>query len=92
MIAEHDTVGTLLKRYGHGPGSDEPLVEYDGSGTRTYLAADVRGSVVPQFDERWVEHLALRASLSAPRHDVLTDTTARRLLLKPFGAAVLDDQ
>ena len=39
---------TVLRRYVHGPGVDEPLVEYVGSGTsnRTFLIANERGSVV----------------------------------------------
>ncbi len=47
LIAEYDG-GTVLKRYVHGPGIDEPLVEYEGSGTndRTFLIADERGSIV----------------------------------------------
>ncbi len=38
----------MLRRYVHGPGSDEPLVWYEGSGTsdRRFLHADERGSVV----------------------------------------------
>lgn len=40
--------GTLLRRYAYGPGEDEPLVWYEGSGTtdRRWLHADERGSVV----------------------------------------------
>ena len=38
----------LLRRYVYGPGTDEPLVWYEGTGTgnRRYLAADERGSIV----------------------------------------------
>jgi RHS repeat-associated protein len=38
----------LLRRYVHGPGTDEPIVWYEGSGTsdRRFLTADERGSVV----------------------------------------------
>ena len=38
----------LLRRYVHGPGVDEPLVWYEGSGTsdRRFLHADERGSIV----------------------------------------------
>ena len=48
IIAEYDAAGTVLKRYVHGPGLDEPLVWYEGSGTndRRYLLADERGSVI----------------------------------------------
>jgi YD repeat-containing protein len=46
LIAEHDYHGlALLRRYVHGPGTDEPLVWYEGSGTadRRWLVADERG-------------------------------------------------
>jgi RHS repeat-associated protein len=38
--------GAITKRYVFGPGADEPLVEYDASGTKTYLVSDERGSVI----------------------------------------------
>jgi RHS repeat-associated protein len=39
--------GGLLRRYVHGPGIDEPLVWYEGSGTgsKTWLYADHQGSI-----------------------------------------------
>jgi RHS repeat-associated protein len=42
----------LLLRYVHGPGSDEPLVWYEGAGTtdRRFLHADERGSVAAISD------------------------------------------
>ena len=42
----------LLRRYVHGPGVDEPLVWYEGSGTanRRWLLADERGSVIAITD------------------------------------------
>lgn len=48
LIGEWSTSATLLKRYVHGPGSDEPLVWYEGSGTsdRRWLHADERRSIV----------------------------------------------
>jgi RHS repeat-associated protein len=46
MIAEYDQAGALQKRYVWGPGTDEPLVQYDAAGTRTWMSADERGSVV----------------------------------------------
>ena len=48
LIAEYNGSNAMLRRYVHGPGSDEPLVWYEGSGTsdRRYLHADERGSVV----------------------------------------------
>ncbi|WP_306520998.1 RHS repeat domain-containing protein [Rheinheimera sp.] len=50
LIAEYNAAGTLLKRYVHGVGSDDPLVSFDGSGTSspTYLLADERGSIVAE--------------------------------------------
>jgi RHS repeat-associated protein len=47
MIAEYDGAGTMLARYVHGPGIDQPLVRYDGSGTtnKQSLHADERGSI-----------------------------------------------
>ena len=43
---------TVLKRYVHGPGSDEPLVWFEGSGTSNprFLHADERGSIVAISD------------------------------------------
>jgi RHS repeat-associated protein len=43
-IAEYNTSGQLLRRYVHGPGTDEPLIWYEA--TRNWLHADERGSVV----------------------------------------------
>jgi RHS repeat-associated protein len=39
---------TFLRRYVHGPGTDEPLVWYEGSGTanKRFLHADERGSII----------------------------------------------
>ncbi|MES2045294.1 MAG: hypothetical protein V4475_15585, partial [Pseudomonadota bacterium] len=54
MIGEYDTSAVLQRRYVHGPGSDEPLVEYDKSGgsyARVWLHADERGSVVAQSND-----------------------------------------
>ena len=47
LIAEYSG-STVLRRYVHGPGVDEPLVQYDGTGTsnRTFLIADERGSII----------------------------------------------
>jgi RHS repeat-associated protein len=53
---------TVLRRYVHGDGADEPLVWYEGAGTtaterrwlmadeRRWLMADERGSIVPVID------------------------------------------
>ena len=47
LIAEYSG-STVLRRYVHGPGIDDPLVQYDGTGTgsRTFLIADERGSII----------------------------------------------
>ncbi len=47
LIGEYSG-STLLRRFVHGPGVDEPIVWYEGSGTsdRRSLVADERGSVV----------------------------------------------
>jgi RHS repeat-associated protein len=50
LIAEYSGAGTLLRRYVHGSGVDEPLVWYEGSSvsssTRRYLHANHQGSIV----------------------------------------------
>jgi RHS repeat-associated protein len=51
-IAEYDGTGSLLRRYAHGPGDDDPLVQYEGSSLtdRRWLHTDERGSVVASSD------------------------------------------
>lgn len=46
MIAEYEG-NTIKKRYVHGPGIDEPLAEYTGTGIndKIWLVSDVRGSI-----------------------------------------------
>lgn len=48
LVAEYDGAGTLLRRYVHGPGIDEPLVWYEGSTTtaKSWLYADHLGSSI----------------------------------------------
>jgi RHS repeat-associated protein len=50
LIGEYNSSGTLLNRYVHGIGTDDPLVWYVGSGTSNtrYLLADERGSIVAE--------------------------------------------
>ncbi|MGK6320617.1 RHS repeat domain-containing protein [Sphingomonas sp. DT-204] len=45
--------GVIAKRYVHGPGTDDPIVAYDGAGTasRRWLDADERGSVIRITDD-----------------------------------------
>ncbi|MEA3015888.1 MAG: hypothetical protein QOI38_610 [Sphingomonadales bacterium] len=53
LTAEIDAASnTILRRWVHGPGIDEPLVQYEGSGTtnRLWLLADERGSIVAESD------------------------------------------
>jgi RHS repeat-associated protein len=52
LAIEYNASGTVLRRYVHGPGMDEPLVWYEGSGTsdRRWLHADERGSIVAVSD------------------------------------------
>jgi RHS repeat-associated protein len=52
MVGEYDGSNILLRRYVHGPWSDEPLVQYDGAGTgtRRWLVADQQGTVVAITD------------------------------------------
>lgn len=52
LTAEIDATNTILRGWVHGPGVDEPLVQYEGSGTtnRLWLHPDERGSIVAQSD------------------------------------------
>jgi RHS repeat-associated protein len=51
-IQEADPFGTVLRRYVPGPGVDEPVVWYEGSGTldRRWFHTDERGSVIAVSD------------------------------------------
>jgi len=49
LSGEYDGSGNLLRRYIHGPGTDEPLVWLEGpmaSATVNYLHADHQGSII----------------------------------------------
>jgi len=52
LIGEYNSSNALQRRYVFGPGSDEPLVQYEGSGTSTrrWFHADERGSVAAVSD------------------------------------------
>ena len=55
LVAEYDPYsGALLKRYAHGSGVDEPLVQYNGTfvgpAYRRYLHADHQGSIIAHTD------------------------------------------
>ncbi|MEO1211831.1 MAG: RHS repeat-associated core domain-containing protein, partial [Cyanobacteria bacterium J06638_20] len=48
LVAELDATGTILRRYVHGAGVDDPLVWYEGAALtdKRYLTADERGSII----------------------------------------------
>ncbi|MDR6539663.1 RHS repeat-associated core domain-containing protein, partial [Variovorax soli] len=49
LIAEYDAAGTAIqRRYVHGPGTDEPIVWYEGAGTtaKNWFYTDHLGSIV----------------------------------------------
>ena len=48
MIGEYNSSNVLLRRFVFGPGVDEALVWYEGTGVsdRRYVVADERGSIV----------------------------------------------
>lgn len=52
MITELDGSNAVVRRFVYGPGEDEPIVWYEGSGTtnRRWLHADERGSIVSISD------------------------------------------
>ena len=53
LTVERDwNTAAITRRYVHGPGIDEPLVRYDGTGTsnRIWLHQDERGSVIALSD------------------------------------------
>ena len=49
LVAEYGSTNTLLRRYVHGPGADDPLIWYEGSGVASTalrrLRTDHQGSV-----------------------------------------------
>lgn len=48
MIGEYNASNAIQRRYVHGPGTDEPILWYEGSGLsdKRYLTADERGTVI----------------------------------------------
>jgi RHS repeat-associated protein len=54
LVAEYDGAGSLLRRYVHGAGADDPLVWYEGptmgASSRQFLHADWQGSIVAISD------------------------------------------
>ena len=51
-IAEYDGSNALQRRFVFGPGVDQPIVQYEGSGTTTrkFLSSDERGSIIAATD------------------------------------------
>ena len=54
LVGEYNSTGTMLARYVHGMGEDDPVVWYNGAtmdaGTRRYLHVDQQGSIVAVSD------------------------------------------
>ncbi|MBO9711435.1 RHS repeat-associated core domain-containing protein [Sphingomonas sp.] len=52
LVAEYNASGTILRRYVHGAGDDDPLIWYEGSlyATRRSLQSDHQGSIVSVAD------------------------------------------
>ena len=52
LIAEYDGSNAIQRRYVFGPGTDEAIVWYEGSGTtdRRFMSSDERGSIVSLTD------------------------------------------
>lgn len=52
LVTERGHDNAIIRRYVHGPGTDEPIVWYEGSGTsdRRFLTADERGSITAVTD------------------------------------------
>jgi hypothetical protein len=52
LVAEYNGAGTLLRRYAHGLGNDDPVLWYEGAnlGTRRGLFRDHQGSIVAVAD------------------------------------------
>ena len=52
LVAEYDAAGALLRRYVHGAGADDPVVQYEGGGVSAplYLYADYQGSIIAVAD------------------------------------------
>jgi len=50
LVGEYDGGGNLLHRYVHGPGTDEPLVDYTSNGAKSFFLQDRHGTVVGLSD------------------------------------------
>ncbi|MFC0446240.1 RHS repeat domain-containing protein [Pseudidiomarina halophila] len=51
LVAEYSSSDTLLRRFIHGLGNDDPVIRYEGAGVnaRRYLLADERGSIIAEM-------------------------------------------
>ncbi|MDN7134970.1 RHS repeat-associated core domain-containing protein [Pseudidiomarina terrestris] len=51
LVAEYHSNGTLLRRFIHGLGNDDPVIRYEGAGVnaRRYLLTDERGSIIAEM-------------------------------------------
>lgn len=51
-VAEYNGSNALQRRYVFGPGMDEPIVQYEGTGTtdRRFMGSDERGSIISLTD------------------------------------------
>jgi RHS repeat-associated protein len=52
LVGEYSSTGTVLRRYVHGPGVDDPVVWYEGAALtdRRWIHTDERGSVIATTD------------------------------------------
>jgi RHS repeat-associated protein len=52
LVGEYSSTGTVLRRYVHGPGVDDPVVWYEGAALtdRRWIHSDERGSVIATTD------------------------------------------
>ncbi len=66
LIMEYSSTGSILRRYVHGLGVDDPIVWYEGSSVgasaRRFLHADKRGSITAITDNSG-------ATISVNTHD-----------------------
>ena len=80
LIAEYSGAGAFQRRYVHGPGADEPLVQYMDSGaTPEYLLADHQGSII-----------AATAANGAIATATVGSTTVRKVLTRKTMSDLLD--
>ncbi|GAA4779458.1 hypothetical protein GCM10023219_29160 [Stakelama sediminis] len=81
LVAEYATNGTLLSRYVHGPGDDDPMLWYEGAGLtdRRSLQVNHQGSIVSVADSAGTK-IAINSydEYGIPRN---SETTGR----EPYG-------